>query len=109
MKKINLLISSYNLNYGGIERFITNLANSISSDYNVEIVSTYKLLDKSTYVISMPKYSTKGLSFTSNGNFMALAEVKDAKDIIGSDLKGKTLDETIKLITNEDVEIHNFK
>ena len=50
--------------------------------YNVKL-TIWSLLDKSTYVISMPKYSTKGLSFTSNGNFMALAEVKDAKDIIG--------------------------
>ena len=44
MKKITIL--ALHLNYGGIERFITNLANSISDDYNIEIVSTYKLLDK---------------------------------------------------------------
>lgn len=44
MKKITIL--ALHLNYGGIERFITNLANSISNDYEVEIVSTYKLLDK---------------------------------------------------------------
>ena len=44
MKKITIL--ALHLNYGGIERFITNLANSISDDYDVEIVSTYKLLDK---------------------------------------------------------------
>ena len=44
MKKITIL--ALHLNYGGIERFITNLANSISVDYEVEIVSTYKLLDK---------------------------------------------------------------
>jgi len=44
MKKITIL--ALHLNYGGIERFITNLANSISDDYEVEIVSTYKLSDK---------------------------------------------------------------
>ena len=44
MKKVTIL--ALHLNYGGIERFITNLANSISDDYEVEIVSTYKLLDK---------------------------------------------------------------
>ncbi|MDO4963601.1 MAG: glycosyltransferase [bacterium] len=44
MKKITIL--SLHLGYGGIERFITNLANSLSSDYNVEIVSTYKLQQK---------------------------------------------------------------
>lgn len=44
MKKITIL--ALHLNYGGIERFITNLANSISDDYKVEIVSTYKLSDK---------------------------------------------------------------
>ena len=44
MKKITIL--ALHLNYGGIERFITNLANSISSEYDVEIISTYKLLDE---------------------------------------------------------------
>ena len=50
--------------------------------YNVKL-TIWSLLDKSTYVISMPKYSTKGLSFTSNGNFMALVIVKYYKYIIG--------------------------
>ncbi len=44
LKKITIL--ALHLNYGGIERFITNLANSISDFYDVEIISTYKLLDK---------------------------------------------------------------
>lgn len=44
MKKITIL--ALHLNYGGIERFITNLANSISNEYNVEIVSTYKMLNE---------------------------------------------------------------
>lgn len=44
MKKITIL--ALHLNYGGIERFITNLANSICDDYSVEIISTYKLLDR---------------------------------------------------------------
>ena len=44
MKKVTML--ALHLNYGGIERFITNLANSISDNYDVEIVSTYKLLNK---------------------------------------------------------------
>lgn len=44
MKKITIL--ALHLNYGGIERFITNLANSISNQYDVEIISTYKLLEK---------------------------------------------------------------
>lgn len=43
MKKITIL--ALHLNYGGIERFITNLANSLSDNYEIEIVSTYKLLD----------------------------------------------------------------
>lgn len=44
MKKITIL--ALHLNYGGIERFITNLANSLSNDYDVEIISTYKITDK---------------------------------------------------------------
>ena len=44
MEKITIL--ALHLNYGGIEKFITNLANSICDDYDVEIVSTYKLLEE---------------------------------------------------------------
>ena len=44
MKKVTIL--ALHLNYGGIEKFITNLANSICEDYSVEIISTYKLIDK---------------------------------------------------------------
>ena len=44
MKRITIL--ALHLNYGGIEKFIANLANSISDDYDIEVVSTYKLLDK---------------------------------------------------------------
>lgn len=44
MKKVTIL--ALHLNYGGIERFITNLANSLSDEYYVEIISTYKLLDE---------------------------------------------------------------
>ena len=31
----------------------------------------------------MPKFARKGLSFSTKGNFMALAERNNAKDIIG--------------------------
>ena len=41
MKKVSIL--SLHLGYGGIEKSITNLANLICDDYEVEILSTYKL------------------------------------------------------------------
>lgn len=44
MKKVTIL--ALHLGYGGIERAITDLANSLVNDYNVEIVSTYKVYDK---------------------------------------------------------------
>ena len=44
MKKITIL--ALHLGYGGIERAISMVANALSSEYNVEIVSTYKLYDK---------------------------------------------------------------
>ncbi len=44
MKKITIL--ALHLGYGGIERAITDLANSLANDYSVNIVSTYKLYDK---------------------------------------------------------------
>ena len=44
MKKVTIL--ALHLGYGGIERAITDLANSLVENYCVEIVSTYKVYDK---------------------------------------------------------------
>lgn len=44
MKKVTIL--ALHLGYGGIERAITDLANSLVENYNVEIVSTYKVYDE---------------------------------------------------------------
>ena len=44
MKKVTIL--ALHLGYGGIERAITDLANSLVDDYSVEIVSTYKVYDE---------------------------------------------------------------
>ena len=52
------------------------------SDHNIKL-SIRSLIDKSLLYINYPKFSKKGLSFTSKGNFMALAERNNAKDIIG--------------------------
>ncbi len=41
MKKISIL--SLHLGYGGIEKSVVNLANLLVKDYEVEIISTYKL------------------------------------------------------------------
>ena len=43
MKKITIF--SLHLGYGGIERCVVNLANLLCNDYQVEIISTYKLAD----------------------------------------------------------------
>ena len=63
MKKITIF--SLHLGYGGIEKSIVNLANLICDDYDVEIVSTYKVTDapafdidkkvKTTYLIDKYK------------------------------------------------------
>ena len=52
------------------------------SDHNIKL-SIRSLIDKSLLYINYPKFSKKGLSFTSKGNFMALAERNEAKEIIG--------------------------
>jgi len=49
MKKITIL--ALHLGYGGIERCITSLANSICMDYEVEIISVYKLYNKPSFYI----------------------------------------------------------
>ena len=41
------------------------------------------MVDKSLLYIIYPKFSKKGLSFSTKGNFMTLAERRDSKDIIG--------------------------
>lgn len=54
----------------------------IINDFNVRM-SIWSLVDKSTVYINGPKFGDKGIAFSSNGYFMALAERKDNKDFIG--------------------------
>ena len=51
-------------------------------DHNIKL-SIRSLVDKSLLYKNFPKYARKGLSFSSKGNFMALAERNEAKDYIG--------------------------
>ena len=44
MKKITIM--ALHLGYGGIEKAIADLSNSLCKYYEVEIISTYKLYDK---------------------------------------------------------------
>ena len=47
MKKISIL--SLHLGYGGIEKSIVNLANTLCKRYEVEIACCYKMYDKSVF------------------------------------------------------------
>lgn len=47
MKKVSIL--ALHLSYGGVEKAVCDLANTLSEDYEVEIVSTYKLSDNPAY------------------------------------------------------------
>lgn len=47
MKKVTIL--ALHLGYGGIENVISTLANTLSSKYEVEIISTYKLYNEPAY------------------------------------------------------------
>lgn len=49
MEKITIL--SLHLGFGGIERSVASLANMLKDDYNVEIVSVYKLYNKPKFQI----------------------------------------------------------
>ena len=51
-------------------------------EHNIKL-SIRSLIDKSLYYINFPKFAKKGLSFSTKGNFMALAERNEAKDYIG--------------------------
>ena len=50
MKKITFL--ALHLGYGGIERCISTLSNALSDDYEVNIISTYKLYDEPAFYIN---------------------------------------------------------
>ena len=50
MKKVSIL--ALHLGYGGIEKSIVALSNMIANDYEVEIISTYKLSSKSAFDIN---------------------------------------------------------
>lgn len=49
MKKITIL--ALHLGYGGIERAISSLANLLCKEYEITIVSTYKLYDKPAFAV----------------------------------------------------------
>lgn len=50
MKKVTIF--SLHLGYGGIEKSVVNLANLLSDDYKVEIISTYKVEDTPAFDIN---------------------------------------------------------
>jgi len=52
------------------------------SDFQLRL-TIWSLVDESVSYIKNPKHHDKGISFTSNGKFMALAERNDCKDYIG--------------------------
>ena len=62
MKKVSIL--SLHLGYGGIEKCVVTLANTLCAKYEVEIATCYKLYDKSAFLIDdrvKVKYLNKDL------------------------------------------------
>lgn len=57
MKKITFLV--LHLNYGGIEKQVTTLANELCKRYNVEIISLYNILDGKSFYDIDPKIKVK--------------------------------------------------
>lgn len=52
------------------------------SDFNLRL-TIWSLSDQNVAYIKDPKHPDKGISFTSNGKFMALAERSQCKDYVG--------------------------
>ena len=50
VKKITIL--ALHLSFGGVEKFISNIANLLVEKYDVQIISTYKLADKPAFFIN---------------------------------------------------------
>ena len=84
MKKISIL--ALHLGYGGIEKCIVTLANSLCDKYNVEIAVCYKLYDESAFYID-ERVKVK---------YLNNKEIKPNRDKIRNALKSKNPIKIIK-------------
>ena len=81
-KKINKIsIIALHLGFGGVENAISSLANMLCHYYNVEIISTYKLLDKPAFELN-PKIKVKYLIQNLSPNKIELKNAIKNKKII---------------------------
>ena len=87
MKKITFL--TLHLGYGGIENAITTLANSLNSDYKIEIISVYK------------RYDTPVFKLNKNVKINYLIEHADNKNIISKN--------PLKILKNVFLKKHNHR
>jgi len=78
MKKIAIL--SLHLGYGGIEKSIVSLANSLCDKYNVEIACCYRLYDKCVFDLD-ERVKVKYLNKTLKPNHEALRNAFKSKNI----------------------------
>ena len=79
MKKVSIL--SLHLGYGGIEKCVVTLANSLCSKYEVEIAVSYKLYDKSAFFID-DRVKVKYLNDDLKPNHEAIRDALKRKNII---------------------------
>ncbi len=82
VKKVSIL--SLHLGYGGIEKSVVALANSLSFGYDVEIVVSYKLYDKPAFDVDKKvriKYLTEGVVPNKNELYDAISR-KNLRDIV---------------------------
>lgn len=79
MKKISIL--SLHLGYGGIEKSVVTLANSLCSRYEVEIATCYKLYDKCVFDLDS-RVKVKYLNKDLKPNHAALKSAFKSKNVI---------------------------
>lgn len=120
MKKITIL--ALHLGYGGIEKCISCLVNSLSDQYEIEIISTYKLYDKPQFPINKNikiNYLIKDLKPNASEfkdalkHLRIISAIKEAKKAITIlKLKKKLMIETIENCDSDIIistrDIHNL-
>ena len=120
VKKITIL--ALHLGYGGIEKCISTLANSLSKNYHVEIISTYKLYEEPAFPLNgaiqvqylLPTLKPNKIEFLTalkTGHIIkAYQELKIALKILK--LKKKKMIETIQSCESDAIistrDIHNI-
>lgn len=84
LKQNEITILALHLGYGGVEKYLSSLCKMLEKNYKINIISTYKLLDKPAFY------------FSDNINITYLIDDKPNKEEFKQAIKNKNILKTLK-------------